>query len=183
MDDSINSGSENKLPLIVSVVAIALAVLALAFAVKAKNDAKDAATKLGEANATITSLQGEVTSIRGTAAKTSDIQEIQTKVDTFVTDATAQISNITDHVKAHEKILEGIKSSAKAAVTGTTKTPGGATAPVVAGAGEYVIKSGDTPRKIAAANGVTVVELMKANPGLDASKLRIGQKIKLPAKK
>jgi LysM repeat protein len=46
---------------------------------------------------------------------------------------------------------------------------------------EYAIAKGDTLGKIAKANGVTVAALNKANPGLDPSRLRIGQKIQIPA--
>lgn len=77
---------------------------------------------------------------------------------------------------------------------GTPTTPGaGPTAPLTPPSeivpsvpaattgGEYTIKAGDTPAKIAKAHGVSLNALMKANPGLDARKLKIGQKIQLPA--
>ena len=54
--------------------------------------------------------------------------------------------------------------------------------PVVAGPGEYVIKPGDTFAKIARANGVSPADLATVNPGVDSSKLKVGQKIKLPKK-
>ncbi len=59
----------------------------------------------------------------------------------------------------------------------TTKGGG----PVVAGPGEYVIKSGDTFSTIGRAHGVTAASISAVNPGVDSSKLRIGQKIKLPS--
>ncbi len=55
--------------------------------------------------------------------------------------------------------------------------------PVVAGPGEYVIKGGDTGAKIARANGVSLSDLMAVNPNTDWTKLKVGQKVKLPAKK
>lgn len=177
MDDSINSGSENKLPLIVSVVAIAAAVFALALAVKAKNDAKTANESLTTANGTITALQGEVSSLRGTMVKSADLQDIKNEFESFKGEAITKVNDVVTQVEAQRKILEGMKAGK---ATGTTTT--GGTAPV-AGPGEYVIKSGDTPRKIATANGVSVSDLLKVNPGMDPTKLRVGQKIKLPAKK
>jgi LysM repeat protein len=46
---------------------------------------------------------------------------------------------------------------------------------------EYVIASGDTLGKIARKNGVSLKTLKEANPGVEATKLRIGQKIEIPA--
>ncbi len=53
----------------------------------------------------------------------------------------------------------------------------------VAGPGEYIVKSGDTGRKIAHANGVTVADLIAVNPEIDWKHLKVGQKVKLPEKK
>jgi LysM repeat protein len=55
--------------------------------------------------------------------------------------------------------------------------------PVVAGPDEYIIKSGDTGHKIARANGVSLSDLLAVNPDVDWKHLKVGQKIKLPAKK
>jgi LysM repeat protein len=55
--------------------------------------------------------------------------------------------------------------------------------PVVAGPGEYVVKSGDTGMKIATANKVALADLLAVNPGVNWNKLGAGQKVKLPAKK
>ncbi|MEI7766698.1 MAG: LysM peptidoglycan-binding domain-containing protein [Phycisphaerae bacterium] len=49
------------------------------------------------------------------------------------------------------------------------------------GSGEYTIVKGDTFSTIAKAKGLTIKAIQTANPGVDSSKLKIGQKIKLPA--
>ena len=60
----------------------------------------------------------------------------------------------------------------------------GARGEVVAGPGEYIIKAGDTFAKVGRAHGgFSGSEVASVNPGIDPSKLHIGQKIKLPAKK
>jgi LysM repeat protein len=46
---------------------------------------------------------------------------------------------------------------------------------------EYIIAKGDTLGVIARRNSITVKALMNANPGVDARKLKIGQKLQLPA--
>ena len=55
-------------------------------------------------------------------------------------------------------------------------------APAVAGPDEYIIKAGDTFAKIARAHGTTIDAMQQVNPGVDSSKLKIGQKIKMPKK-
>jgi LysM repeat protein len=46
---------------------------------------------------------------------------------------------------------------------------------------EYTVARGDSLYKIAKANGVTVGAITKANPKLDAARLKVGQKIMIPA--
>ena len=59
---------------------------------------------------------------------------------------------------------------------------GGESGPAVAGPGEYVVKSGDGGAKIAKANGVSISDLVAVNPGVDWTKLKVGQKVQLPKK-
>jgi len=54
--------------------------------------------------------------------------------------------------------------------------------PVVAGPGEYVVKAGDGGAKIARANGVSLSDLQAVNPGVNWTKLKVGDKLKLPKK-
>ncbi|MCW5560043.1 MAG: LysM peptidoglycan-binding domain-containing protein [Verrucomicrobiae bacterium] len=46
---------------------------------------------------------------------------------------------------------------------------------------EYVIKNGDVASRLARAHGVTLKQLQEVNPGVDLSKLKVNQKIQLPA--
>ena len=48
------------------------------------------------------------------------------------------------------------------------------------GGGEYVVKSGDSLSKIAAANGVTISALTEANGISKANQIRAGQKLTIP---
>ena len=52
--------------------------------------------------------------------------------------------------------------------------------PVQGGSREYVVIRGDTLFKIARANGVKFSALTNANPNLNLSKLKAGQKIQIP---
>ena len=53
--------------------------------------------------------------------------------------------------------------------------------PVAPSGNEYVVVHGDTLAKIAKKNGVTLSALKVANPGVEPTKLKIGQKLALPA--
>jgi LysM repeat protein len=44
----------------------------------------------------------------------------------------------------------------------------------------YTVKPGDTPSGIAAATGVDVDALLRANPGVDPNALTVGEKLELP---
>lgn len=63
--------------------------------------------------------------------------------------------------------------------TGVTPVP--MTPPTTAGGSEYVIKAGDSFYTIAKQNGTTMKAIQDANPGVDSRRLKIGQKINLPA--
>jgi LysM repeat protein len=73
--------------------------------------------------------------------------------------------------------------------TSTTATPTNVAPPVVeqtnvapvAMASEYLIAKGDTYATIARKFGVTIKAIADANPGLEPTKLRIGQKLHIPA--
>jgi LysM repeat protein len=62
-------------------------------------------------------------------------------------------------------------------VTGSTAAP----ASLMAGSVEYVIAAGDTFGGISKRQHVSLKALMDANPGVDAKKLRVGQKVQIPA--
>jgi LysM repeat protein len=55
--------------------------------------------------------------------------------------------------------------------TTATATPSGKT---------YVMKQGDTLSAVAASFGVTIAELLAANPGLDPNTIAVGTEIKIP---
>ena len=73
-----------------------------------------------------------------------------------------------------------LEESAKKPVAAAGKKGSGE--PAVAGSGEYVVKAGDTGTKIAKANGVNHADLLSVNPGVNWTKLKVGDKVKLPKK-
>lgn len=90
-----------------------------------------------------------------------------------------QVGPIIGELRASVTKLEDAAKK-PAAVASKDKKGGGE--PAVAGPGEYVVKPGDSGRKIATANGVSLGDLQTVNPGVNWSGLKIGQKLKLPKK-
>ena len=118
-------------------------------------------------------IESQLGSVSASSDKaTKDISSLsRTTQDAFNTVA-ADLANI------HASIVKLEEAQKKPAAVK------GARGEVVAGPGEYVIKAGDTFAKIGRAHGgFTGSEVAAVNPGVDPSKLKVGQKIKLPQKK
>jgi LysM repeat protein len=60
-----------------------------------------------------------------------------------------------------------------------TSTPGPTNTPSSLGS-TYTVQAGDIPETIAAKFGITVDELLAANPGIDPSNLQVGQVLIIP---
>jgi LysM repeat protein len=130
------------------------------------------------------------------AAVSSRVDALESQVRTAVTSsegASQRISKvITDTNSAFTKFGEVISNMqadlqkaqesrpAPSTTAGAAPKGAGAAAAPTAGPGEYVVKSGDTGTRIASANGTTIQALTDANPGINWSRLQVGQKIKLP---
>jgi LysM repeat protein len=67
------------------------------------------------------------------------------------------------------------------APTPSTTAPAGAATGADTGAATYTVKSGDTLIKIAKSNGTTV-KLLQSENNLATTKIKVGQKLKIPAK-
>ena len=77
----------------------------------------------------------------------------------------------------HESAADGSVQSAGGGHRRSSRRP-----PVPEAAGtEYVVVKGDTLAKIAKKNGVTLKALEAANPGVEPTKLKVGQKLTIPA--
>lgn len=90
-----------------------------------------------------------------------------------------------------ERLTSGVAEVRQAAPTrptstATTSTPStsggsdGSATPTTASGRTYTIKAGDTFSKIAREYGTTIAAIEAANPGVQSSRLKIGQEINLP---
>jgi LysM repeat protein len=170
--DSNSSGS--ILPL-VGVIAGALALVLSATALFKLSTLQKTVSAHDEAiNSKLPALEA---SISATAAKTeTDIKNLRTGIQGALDQIGGSIGTINAQLT---KIEEAMKKPAPAAggkggkgvVTGTVDADG-----------NYSVAPGDTLAKIARKFATRIDSLEAENPGLDPTKLKVGQKIKIPKK-
>lgn len=183
MDTISRESSPSYLPiagLIAGLVGLLLGGIALANASKA-NKAAGAASEQVTAQVTrIDGLEASVSSANSTAERaSSNIASLQRSVQENFNLVATEIGKSNGEIaKLQEAVTKG--AAAKTSAKDAGKSTAG---PAVAGPDEYIVKGGDTGMKIAAANGVSISDLQAVNPSVNWKTLKVGQKIKLPAKK
>ncbi len=181
MDTISRESSPSYLPiagLVVGIVGVLLGGIALANASKANKAAAAADAKVTEQVARIDGAESAANNANSTAERASgNIASLQRSTQDAFTAVAGEMGKINGELA---KLQEAASKRAVVAPKDGAKAPGG---PVTAGPDEYVVKSGDTGMKIAAANGVSIGELQAVNPSVNWKALKVGQKVKLPAKK
>lgn len=139
------------------------------------------ATKLEK----IVATQGEellkIETVRG------EVQSLGTKVDNDIRSLSSNVNNVLSQVGAEIGTIKGqiakLEEAAKkpAPVAAAGKGAAVATGTVDAN-GNYTVAPGDTINKIAKKFATKVDSIEAENPGLNPTKLRVGQKIKIPRK-
>ena len=171
--DTISRENNSMLPVAAVIVGVLALLVGGYAAIKASSLQKTVVTheeKIGK----IDGIESQVGSAAASAEKASrDINSLNRSTQEAFNTVAASLGNIQASIT---KIEESSKKPAAAAPKGAAQEP------AVAGPGEYVIKGGDTFAKIARAQGVSMADLQAVNPGVDSSKLKVGQKIKLPKK-
>ncbi len=172
--DTISRENNSMLPM-AGVVLGVLALLVGAYAAVKTSSLQKAVSTQEEKVGRIDGIESQVSSVQAAVDKSArDVNSLsRTTQDAFNTVA-ADLGNIHASIT---KLEESQKRPAPAAAKA-----GGAREPAVAGPGEYVIKGGDTGAKIARAEGIPLADLISVNPGVDWTKLKVGQKVKLPKK-
>jgi LysM repeat protein len=175
--DTISRENNSMLPvggIIVGVIALLLGGYAAISLSKINRQLADHQTKIDK----IDGIEQSATSAASSADRASkSIDGLKNSTQ----EAVNQISAMMGEQAGRITKLEEAAKKAPAPAAGKKGSKGGGE--VVAGPGEYVVKAGDTGMKIAAANGVAVGDLVKVNPGVNFSKLKPGEKLKLPEKK
>ena len=174
--DTISRENNSMLP-VAGVIVGVLALLVGGYAAIKASSLQKTVVSHEEKISKIEPLEGTVNNAQAAADKAArDITSLNRSTQEAFNTVAGSLGNIQASIT---KIEESQKKPAAAAAAGK----GAAHEPAVAGPGEYVIKSGDSLAKIARSQGVSLADLQSVNPGVDPTKLKPGQKIKLPLKK
>jgi LysM repeat protein len=173
--DTISRENNSMLP-VAGVVVGVLALLVGGYAAIKTSSLQKAVANQEEKVGRIDGLESQVSSVQAAVDKSSrDVNSLsRTTQDAFNTVA-ADLGNI------HASITK-LEESAKRPAPAAAAAKGGSREPAVAGPDEYIVKGGDTGAKIARGQGVALADLIAVNPGVEWTKLKPGQKVKLPKK-
>lgn len=167
-----SSSSSSVLPL-VGVIAGALGlILAIVALVKLSTVQKTVAAHDAEIPK-IATIEGD---LRAATAKTeNDLRGLREGVQNALTQVGTEIGTLRAQIT---KVEEAQKAKAVAPAGKGGAAPTG----VLNADGTYTVGSGDTFAKIARKFAVKMDAIEAENPGLDPTKLRVGQKIRIPKK-
>ncbi|MEQ1841934.1 MAG: LysM peptidoglycan-binding domain-containing protein [Verrucomicrobiales bacterium] len=147
-----------------------------------------AAISLSKVNKTLADHQAKVDLVDGVKSQSETAAAVAEKADKGVGALRAEtvkaFNDVGDAIgRMNGSIAKLEEAAKKPAPAPVADKKGGKSGPAVAGPGEYVVKAGDASgAKIAKAQGVSLPDLMAVNPGVNWSKLKVGDKLKLPKK-
>lgn len=155
------------------VIAGALGLILAIVALVKLSTLQKTVTLQGDEVAKIATIEGD---LRAATAKSENdmrglregVQNALNQVGTEIGTLRAQVTKVEEAQKARAAAPAG-KAGAGAAATGVLNSDG-----------TYTIGSGDTFAKIARKFNVKMDAIEAENPGLDPTKLRVGQKIRIP---
>ncbi|MEO5961526.1 MAG: LysM domain-containing protein [Opitutaceae bacterium] len=174
--DTISRENNSMLPvggIVVGVLGLLLGVFALVQATKANNAVKEHQTKIDK----IEGIETQVGSLATSVDKTSNYaKSVYKEVEN------ALANQVAPRLGSLESAVAKLEAAATKPVATNNSKKGGE--PAVAGPNEYIVKSGDSSgAKIARDHGIPLPDLMAVNPSVNWSKLKPGDRLKMPAKK
>jgi LysM repeat protein len=191
MDSPLSDNRSNNLLVYVAAVA---AVVALVLGIVGLTKVSKVQKQVGDVN--LVELSDKITQADTKSAQASteargaknDVRTLQTlmerEMNTHLSDIRSNIARVEDMAK---QAMDRPSVASSGGAGGGGVTSGGAAGGTVTAPpgsldadGAYVIKSGDSFAKIAPQFGVTVAEIVAANPGVDPRRLKVGQKIIIP---
>jgi LysM repeat protein len=175
MDTISRENNPSILPMVGAILGGLGCVLAIVAIVKA-SPVKKLSTDVESLTNQVQSVSGDISAAKDAAGRaTSSVNNLATQTQRGFDAVTAELGNLRTDVNK----LATAKTAAPKGKDGAAAKDGAA--PEKAGpGGDYAIKAGDTLNKVAKAHGVSLSALEAANPGVDSSHLKIGQKINLP---
>lgn len=169
-----SSSSSNIVPMIgafTGVIGLLLAVVALVQLSTVKKTLAAHGDEIAKIAALETEVRSQGAKVDGDMKNLRDgVQNALNQVGTEIGAIRAQLTKMEEAMKKPAPVAGG--KGGKAAPTGVKNADG-----------TYTVAAGDGLSKIARKFGTSVDAILAENPGLNPTKLHIGQKIKLPAGK
>ncbi|MFH0907879.1 MAG: LysM peptidoglycan-binding domain-containing protein [bacterium] len=148
---------------------------AIYYQVKGKEAAVQVDARLADIEQKLSMLPSEISRVekdlRGQVQ--NQIRNVAQMQDGSLNAVRLEVSELRDQLTALTNKPAPVEPPAQTPDTGMEEQPSGP-------GGTYVIQSGDTYGKIARKQGATISAIQDANPGVDPSRLKIGQTIQLP---
>ena len=165
-----DSNSTSYAPIAAVIVGLLALVLSIVGLVKI-NSLNKSVAKIDDLSARVDSVQSDARSAVSSAdAAKSSVNTLASQTQRAFDTVTTELGNIrTELSKASAPAPKSSSASSSSSSSSATAEPG-----------TYIVKSGDTGVQIAKANGVSLSDLMGANPDVDWRRLKVGQKLKLP---
>ena len=202
MDDELNESSTNPFVMALAVLAIVLGGAGLYFGLTANQRLTPIRATLEEGSSSAAQLTQQLDGFEQQIAELeAEAEELRQALkrsnaygngrDKAIKQLTAAINENREQLGKYGEELTELASAASGRVapaatvsTVDSTTATSAAAPEVEAStstGSYQIQAGDTLGKVAAAKGIGLQELLDANPGIQPTRLSIGQSINLPA--
>lgn len=155
---------------ILGAIALLLGIFTMVKATKVEK----AVTAQGDEIAKIASLESEV---RSAAAKSeNDLRNLREAVQKAFNDVTTTFADVNGKLAKMEEAMKKPAPAPAGAKAGAAAAPTGVMNPD----GTYTVAAGDNLTRIAAKFGQRVDAILAENPGLEPTRLRVGQKIRIP---
>ena len=165
---NIDSGSSG----VGSYIVTGLAIVGIALGGSALYASFNSRSGVDQQSDRISELEQKVDRLNGAA------EELQGQIRGLYNQTRSSLEGVAHKLAALE--AQGQPRANPAVREESVATPVSSQSAPAASGKTYTVRAGDYPAKIAKAAGTTVPALMKANPGLNPSKLKVGQVLQLP---
>lgn len=157
---------------ILGAIALLLGIFTMVKATKVEKQV----TAQGDEIAKIATLETEVRS--ASAKSETDLRNLRENIQKAFNDVSATFADVNAKLG---KIEEAMKKPAPTpAGGGKAGAPQAAPTGVLNPDGTYTVAAGDSPAAIARKFGIRLDALLAENPGLEPTRMRVGQKVRIP---
>lgn len=169
-----DSSSSSSIMPMAGVILGAIALLLGIFTMVKATKVEKAVTAQGDEIAKIATLETEV---RSSAAKSeTDLRNLRENIQKAFNDVSATFADVNAKLAKMEEAMKKPAPQAAGGKAGAAAAPTGVLNPD----GTYTVAPGDNPAGIARKFGIRLDALLAENPGLEPTRMRVGQKIRIP---